>query len=160
MLLGFDCNQCGAPPSLDKIQRKIRGIRGLAGKIDARDQTPQQPAHEHRDHDVRRLYVAIGPGYRTWFNGRKPETSILRCRNTAKSLKRRLRAFFLLVIRMSVLSLRICLPELQDGVGNTLAIGVENTASDDDALSSNPGTSQIVLKQPVHANEEIRTNGL
>ena len=66
----------------------------------------------------------------------------------------------MLVIWLSVFSLRICLPELQDRVGNTLAIGVENTASDDDALSSNPGTSQIVLKQPVHANEEIRTNGL
>lgn len=57
---------------------------------------------------------------------------------------------------MRVSPLPICLPQLQDRIGNTLTIGVEDTTRDDDALPGNSGTGQIVYMQPVHAYPEIR----
>src|SRR5579859_4936877 len=80
--------------------------------------------------------------------------------NAAESGEALLDRFFLRIIRVQVLAIRISLPDFDDAIGYRLAVAIQDSACDFHAFTGNARACQIVSIEPRETNLKEWANGL
>src|ERR1019366_6443152 len=153
-------DQSRTPRQIHQIENKVRGIARFVREIDPRDQSPLQPAHEYRDHQMRRLLVAVGTRHRPRLNRGKAEQPLSAHRHASVSFETRLQRLVQRVFWMVKFPVRIGLPDFPNGTRHLNSVAVENSPLNGDALAGDTFANQVVAVQPMETNLEIRPNRL
>src|SRR5580658_290976 len=109
---------------------------------------------------MRRLQFSIWPRNPPRLNGRKTKFSRVIGWNASVACKARLVRFFLGIIRMSIIAVRIRLPYFDDPIGHRFAVAIENSAHNFHAFTGNARPRQSLPIKPGETNPEEWANGL
>src|SRR5271165_7468766 len=107
-----------------------------------------------------RLILAVGTGYRSGLDRRKPKSSFIIHRHSTITRESRFQKLRLCVLRMRVLALRIGLPDLQHCIWHRHTVAIENAPLDRNPLAGDSLSGEIVLFEPPQPDLEIGSNGL
>ena len=94
----------------------------------------QHAARVDREHDMRRLWLAVGIGDRPRLDGVEPIGAVGVGAAAAKAPERRI-GQGALVLRIGKAALRIGLPYLEHAIRHRLTVAVEHPPSDPDAIA-------------------------
>src|SRR5215813_1152403 len=144
----------------DQFQHGVVGVGWLVGEVDAGDQMLQEPPHEDGYDDVRSLEHAAGSWHGTRLHGDKAKAAIASREAATETAKGLVDRFVLCVLRVSVLALSVGLPDLDHTVVNRLAVAVEHTAAQRDALARRARGCEIFDRERLEADLQVRTDGL
>src|ERR1700730_15704440 len=157
---GISCHQGSTPRGFDQIENEIVGVGRFIREINTRHQSPQQPAHEHRYNDMGSLLGSPGSGHRARFYRREAKSPVTIRGNSAKSFETGRDGLVLRVFGMSVFSMAVRLPDLEQGIGYGLAVPIQNTADDGQLLARKSWARAILIVELGQANREEGTDSL
>src|SRR5436189_22569 len=103
----------------------------------------EQPAHEHRHDQMRRLQLTVGPGYAARLDGGETKLALAVGENAAKSPE--CGGLSLCAFGVCVPALRVGLPDLDHAVRDQLAVTV-----DDVAVYRHPFPGRILGRDRIH----------
>src|SRR5438105_631469 len=120
----------------------------------------QQAAREDRHVEMRRLRSTARRSYPTRLDRRDTKAAVAVGHHPAEARERRIERLVLRIIRMRVASMRVRLPDFDDGVADRDAVGIDDPALDRHPVSANAFAREIVGDKPRKTDVEIRTNRL
>jgi hypothetical protein len=145
---------------VDEAQHRVVIIVRVIRKINARHESFEQTSQEDRHYQMRSLWYSARPGNGPGFDGRKAEAPALIGSNAPVTFEAGLDCFILPVLWVGVFSMRICLPDFQDGVWNGQAVTVQYRSLKYDALTENSRGREFRTAASREANLEEGSDGL
>src|SRR5439155_11455252 len=125
-----------------------------ARKINTCQEMLEQPAHEQRHDQMRRLQLAVGSGHAARLDGGETKLALVVGENAAKTPE--CGGLTLCALGMCVPAFRIGLPDLDHAVGDRLAVAFDNAAVYGHALPSDVLGSDRVHRKRHEADLDVR----
>src|SRR6185436_8525465 len=118
------------------------------------------PAHEDRDHEVRRLQLAVRAGNASRLDGGEAKRALRIGGDAPEAAPAALEGFVLVVLGIRILARGVRLPDLDQAVVPTHAVAVDQPAGDRDALAFHPAPGDVARGEPVETDVQVGADGL
>jgi hypothetical protein len=145
---------------MDEAQHRIVMVARVIRKINAGHESFEQTSHEDRHYQMGSLWYSPRPRDGPGFDSRKAEAPALIGSNASITFEAGFDCFILPVLRVGVFSMRIGLPDFQDGVWNGHTVTVQYRALKYDALTENSRGRKVRTAASREANLEEGSDGL